>query len=221
MTRRRFFFGCLFIVAGVVLAADQAGQVDAGAVARDWWPAIIVLAGVGRVAVAPRTVATGLAFGLVGGVLLLWSHGIVDSAAVVWPVALIAGGLALLFRGRQTVTPVVPTTAGDVTAVLSERRARADAGPLSLRTVTAIFADVDVDLTAADLVDNGRLKIVAVLGDVDVDVPADWQVVIDGPEILASVRTDTAVPPPGAAVLRIELVAVLADVTIRHRQRSG
>ncbi len=220
MTRSRLFFGVAFIAIGALLLADYAGVVDAGPVASSWWPLLIAVAGVARIVGTPRSAAIGLVFLLVAGVLLLWTHGFVDSLALLWPVFLIGIGLVLLTRRSSWDSGAAVTSDGDINVVLSDRRAKAAPGPLAVRSVTTVLGDIDLDLTPATLTQDGELKLVGVLADIDVTVPNDWHVVVHGSDVLGSVTSPQTSPPPGAPTLRIETVAVLADISIHAGARE-
>ncbi len=216
MTRSRLFFGVVFIALGALLLAGQAGGVTVSTVIADWWPTVVIFAGLARVVAPPRTTMTGVFFMIVGGVLLMWTHGVIESLSLLWPVLIIALGGVLLVRkpGRPRAELVAD---GEITVVLSDRNARAAPGPLKTATVTTVLGDVDLDLRDVVIDGEAAMRVVCVLGDVDLMVPEHWRVVVSGPEILASVTTE---PPAASAIdgpqLSLDVVAVLGDVAVRR-----
>jgi predicted membrane protein len=214
MTRSRLVFGLVFVALGVVLLLDQAGRISTWSVLARWWPVVLVLAGVAQLVTRPRNRVGGLVVGAIGGTLLLWTLGIVSTPALLWPVLLIGFGLWLLVRrpaGRDAAV-----TADDVVVVFGDREARVPAGPLTDRSVTAVFGDVDLDLTAATIEERARIRVTCVFADVDLVVPAGWNVTVSGPEILGGVKVRQASGPPAdAPVLYLEIVLVLGDIEVR------
>jgi hypothetical protein len=217
MTRARFVWASTFIALGVLLLLDQAGQLSAWTVIGRWWPLVLVVAGVGHLVLPPRNAAGGLTLGALGGVLLLWTLGVVNTLSLLAPVLLIGLGLWLLTRRPTIWDGSMIDEGGDLFVVFSDRSVRVPAGPLEAHTVTTVFGDVDLDLRDATIADEARLALTTVFGDVDIDVPPGWQVVVSGPVVLGDVRVPEQYLPEGAPVLRLQLVTVFGDVQVRVR----
>lgn len=236
MTRSQFVFGLLFVALGALLLADQAGLVATWAVIADWWPTVIVLSGLARLVTRPRNAAGGILLVVIGGALLLWTLGTVGTITLVWPVLLIGLGVWLMVTrpgggrghsqgsvvedrvvaGRVTTSRVVEGLV-QATAVFENRAFHAAPGHLDGGSVTAVFGNVSLDLRTATLDDNGvRLRVTTVFGDVALDIPVGWQLRVSGPEIFGTVTTDGVAPPPaGGPVLRLDVVTVFGDVSVR------
>jgi hypothetical protein len=91
-------------------------------------------------------------------------------------------------------------------------------GPLADRAVTAIFGDVDLDLTDATIEGRAEMQITCIFGDVDLIVPATWNVTVGGPEILGDVKVRHAVGVPGdAPELHLEIVLIVGDLDVTSR----
>lgn len=216
MTRSQLVFGLTFVGLGALLLLDQVGVVVAGSAISGWWPAIVVLAGIAQLVTRPRNLLGGGFLVLVGAALLLRTLELVDTLALLWPIALIAIGLWLLIRplhrGAETTE-----FAGETFVLFGDRTERAPAGPLAGRAVTTVFGDVDLDLQDATLDGRATLQLVTIFGDVELHVPAHWTVTVSGPEIFGDVTVPhPPVSVPGAPVLHLEVLTVFGDVTIRH-----
>jgi hypothetical protein len=216
MTRSQLVFGLLFVVLGVLLLADQAGLLSTWQIAADWWPTVIVVAGLAQLVTWPRNVVGAVLLFLVGGMLLLWTLDVVETVALVWPVLLIGLGLWLL-AGRTGRRPDRLAGSFDLSAVFDDRSARVEAGPFEGGSVTAVFGDARLDLTSTHLEDEGAtLHATTIFGDITLDVPEGWQVRASGPELLGDVKLDgLAEPPADAPVLQLRVLTVFGDITVR------
>jgi hypothetical protein len=217
MTRSRLVFGLVLIALGVLLLLDQAGRLTTWEVLAEWWPMIVVACGVAQLVTRPRNVLSGVVLCLLGGVLLLWTLGVITSVAVVWPILLIAAGLWLL-SGR--LRPTGGSSAGEleVYALVDDRRELVAEGPFTGGSATALLGDVELDLGRTTLdADGATLDVITVFGDIELTVPAAWQVTASGPELFGDVALRGAsTPPPGAPVLRLRVFTVFGDVEVRR-----
>lgn len=216
MTRSRLVFGLLFIGVGVLLFADRAGAVEVWSVVATWWPTVVILSGVAQMVARPRNVFGGAVLAAVGVVLLLWRLDVIDGVALVWPVLLVGLGLWLLLsRSPRPVAGVGELV--DVTAILSDRSGAGPVGSFAGGSVTTVLGDVRLDLTRSTLDASGAtLHVTTILGDLKLDVPAGWDISVTGPELLGDVTLRRAVEPPdGAPVLRLRVLTLFGDVTVR------
>lgn len=224
MSRSSLTFGIAFIALGIVLLFDRAGAVDGWQVVADWWPTIVVLAGLSQVLTRPRNVVGGVILAAIGGVLLLWTLGLADVIRVLWPVVLIGLGLWLLTRqarpkavGRGTNAEVV-APGDELVVVFSDRDVRVPAGPYGGQAITAVFGDLDLDLLDARIDGRVTMPVTAIFGDVDLEVPAGWRVTVSGPELLGDVALSMPYEPPAdAPELHLNVTCILGDVDVRGR----
>jgi hypothetical protein len=204
-----------FIGVGVVLLLQQGGLTDATSVFVTWWPTLIIAAGVGQIVTRPHNLVGGSIVGVIGIGLLLWSLGVIDSPALLWPALLIGIGIWLL-TGRVAVTgPVTAGSAGDITTVFDNRDVVAPPGPLQARVLTTVFGDLRLNLRYAVITDTATLQIVTVFGDVDIEVPHDWTVMVSGPEIFGDVSAPRPPTNPSGRVLALRVVTIFGDVRVR------
>ena len=90
----------------------------------------------------------------------------------------------------------------------------------------AMFGGVELDLLEASL-ESRELTIIAVaiMGGVDIVVPDDLTVMVDGAGILGgfgeTTRHSTPPPPAGAPVVRIKGMALFGGVTVTRKRRPG
>jgi predicted membrane protein len=221
MTRSQFVFGTMFVVLGTLLLLDQAEVVAAGPIIGDWWPTVVIAAGLAQLVTRPRNLASGALVGLIGVALLLWTLGIVDSLALLWPTVLIGIGLWLLVQ-RSGPSHHSVSIDGEVVTIFDDRSVRAADGPLDGRSITTVFGDIDLDLRATTIEGRVTLPVTTIFGDVDLDIPPHWRVTVSGPEIFGDVTVQrTSEPPPGAPELRLQVVTIFGDVTVRARETAS
>lgn len=194
MTRSQLVVGVLMIAVGVLLLLDRYGGVDAWASFEVGWPAVLLLAGAAQVLTRPRNLVGGVVLTALGVALLSWTLGLVTSLALPWPLLLIALGIWLMAARRPSTYRIegLEGSDTDIVAVFDDRVVQRS-GPFVGGSVTAVFADVRLDL----------------------EVPEGWRVTVSGPELLGDVHLRTATEPPvDAPVLQLRVVTILGDVDI-------
>ena len=93
--------GVLLVLIGAVFLADQLGWLSSGRFIAEWWPAVLVIAGLLQIA-ERRSVFGGLVLAVMGGVFLLGNLHLfnIRHVAHLWPVLLIALGLQIVLSAR-------------------------------------------------------------------------------------------------------------------------
>jgi hypothetical protein len=216
MTRSQLVVGTALIVLGVLLFADHAGRVDAWRLVLTWWPLLFVASGFAQLVTRPRNLVGGLVMVAIGGLLLLWTAGPVDSLTLLGPALLIGVGAWLLLgrigTGLQGAGPAL-----EASAVFGDRQITVPRGPFPGGSLTTFVGDLGVDLRAATLTDTATLQVTTILGDIDLEVPSTWQVEANGPELLGDVvlRPEDGRAPQPDGILRLRVLTLLGDVTVR------
>jgi predicted membrane protein len=188
-----FVWGLLIALVGTALLLHQLGIIPIDLVAR-FWPMILVLFGVMNL-----TTRSGSFFGilliLAGTVLQLNRLGITHlSFADLWPIALIAVGLLLMWgsletRGflrskakafkdfRDQVTGATdPLTMLNAVAVFGGCERRVAGLNFQGGRATAVFGGIELDFRDADMQDEAILEINCIFGGVEIRVPETWHV---------------------------------------------
>lgn len=192
---KRFGTGIVIVLAGIILLLSNLELLP-----WPWrrvlvsWPMILV--GVGLINFIHRQRTVGLIFTLIGVYFLLprilhnfdwydfWRF---------WPVLLIVGGLSMLWgrRGPGTKKDEVPKEAQkdvlDETTVLGNASIWSRSANFRGGEVTTVLGSCMLHLSEARLSDQGAvLDVSAVLGNVKIFVPRNWQVQIDVSNVLGS-----------------------------------
>lgn len=218
--------GLVVLAVGALLLLDSAGTLDAGRVIGDWWPVVVLAAGLLQLATA-RPLGFGPFF-LVGAgtFLLLATTGVLgdDPWSYLWPMLVLLAGTAIVlgwFRARggatlvgDDVVRVARVFSGSDTAVGSQTFRGA--------ALSAIFGGVSLDLRQARPVEGASVNATAIFGGVEILVPRGWAISVRGTPVFGGVedKTDRSVPPPdGAPRLHVDALAVFGGVEIKHEKR--
>jgi hypothetical protein len=220
MNRSSLFFGLVLIAVGTLFLLDQFDMVDAWPLVADWWPTVVILAGLTQAVTRPRNPVGGAVVATVGFVLLLWTLGVTEGIALLWPVLIIGLGLWLLFgRGwsRSHWDDAV-----EVVALFDDRRA-APTGSFSGGEIVTVFGDAAMDLR--DVTPDSpepTLLVTTVFGDVTLTIPGSWDVRVSGPEIFGDVSLEGPIARENpSAVLRLRVVTIFGDVRVRTVAQVG
>jgi predicted membrane protein len=188
-----FAWGFIIVLVGVALLLHHLGIIPFDPVAR-FWPLILVVFGVMNL-----TTHSGRFFGflliLAGAVLQLNRLGITHfSFADLWPIALIAVGLLLMWGSLETrgflrtkakvlqdfkdqvAGATGPLTALNAVAVFGGCERRVAVQNFQGGRATAVFGGIELDFRDADMEAEAILEINCVFGGVEIRVPETWHV---------------------------------------------
>jgi predicted membrane protein len=235
MSRRRYpsaasgmFFGAIVVAVGCLLLLDNLGIVRFHDIWQ-YWPVLLCAWGVSRI-VDSRT-PSGWIWGgvvtLLGAFLLLDNLDIiVFNFQVIWPVLLIAFGVSVLVRAleRKNLTGGTPGGASPVVgthAFFSENRSGSDAQDFQGGDATAIFGAARFDLRNASMtVDEARIDVNVVFGEVEVRIPESWNVINRAAVVFAGVNDKTIHPRPDPNVKTPRVVitgaVIFGAITLRN-----
>jgi hypothetical protein len=217
--------GLTIMAVGVVLALDNLDIID-GSMFLAWWPVGIVFFGVMKAfgVGTNRAPIAGLLFATLGTLLLLGSLDYMDiSFGDLWPIALIAIGMTLVFRTvNRSKTVPVPAGAGvrgSVEGVEDDPADRTSAfammGGVTRRIVSerfkggdlgAMMGGVELDLRSAKIAPGERavFDTFVMWGGIDIRVPENWKVSSEAAVLLGAFEDKTRPfdgPPAGELVL--------------------
>lgn len=213
----RLFFGTLIVVFGTLLLADATDVLDAGDIISDWWPVVIILAGLIALIANPRHWPVAGVIVLVGVAFLLSTLDIAAIGDIVWPVVIIVVGLVILFgRGMGS-----PTEAGDRVNSFnvfsgSEMASRSD--NFQGGSISAVFGGAELDLRDATPASDAKLDVFIAFGGLEITVPHGWAVAINGLPIFGGFDNVTAKEQidPGAPRLMISATVMFGGLEIKH-----
>jgi len=154
--------GVTLIAIGLLFLLDRADVLDAGQVIGDWWPVVIVAFGLVTLAERPVSLLGPVLLVAVGVLLLLVTNDVLETSAwnVIWPSALIAFGLTVLFRNSRRGDHLVLGEGHDqdlvrTTAFLSGSELATQSSAFRGAVLTAIMGGVELDMRHATLAEDG------------------------------------------------------------------
>jgi len=231
----RLILGLALIFFGVVFTLDRLDAVDADDVVR-FWPVFLVIAGVAKLfwPAGAGGRFTGVLLVLVGSWLLAWELGYVDySPWDYWPVILVLIGLRLLAQGlRGTVAGGTleggPADADDAAtvnalAVLGGTRCTNRSRNFRGADLAAFMGGCELDLREARIAEPPAvIDAFAMWGGVDVIVPRDWHVTIEGLPLLAGFEDNTRgagdeAPGEPRQELVVRGLAIMGGVEVKNK----
>jgi hypothetical protein len=222
----RLFLALVLLGFGTVALLDSAGAVDGDRAVDRWWPVILILAGVLRLLEGGRAPSVSFLFIAIGAVLLLFTTDAVDGdpGEYVGPAILLS--VALLVLAHSRVRPLPAATGDDerpglrVDGILSHPQVASTSSSFRGAFLTAFLGHVTLDLRQARPIPGGaEVTATATLGGVDIIVPHGWSIEVSGTPILGSIhdKSEREEPlPADAPSLRVDGLAVLGDVNLKH-----
>ena len=108
MSRGRAFVGILLIVLGALFLLDRSGVLDAGDTIAQWWPVILVVAGLMYFSFSPPHVIIPGILIIVGLALLAGTLDFIDQdlTQFIWPIVLVLIGLWVIVGPSRRGTSV-------------------------------------------------------------------------------------------------------------------
>jgi predicted membrane protein len=230
--RSRVVFGAFIIVVGLFALLDNLHLFDSHLV-QPFWPLVFVALGALKLAQARR----GNHF-VVGGVLVAVGAGMtLQNLGLIhfewrqlWPVALILVGLNVVAKGfvargdgayrsprpGQRDERFEHGSRIDASATMSGIVLKNDSQDFQGGEINTVMGAVEIDLRQAAIATEAVLHLSVIMGGVEIKVPREWSVSVNGSPMLGGIE-DKTVPPmtPGRRLL-IEGSVIMGGVEISN-----
>jgi predicted membrane protein len=222
----RIFWGLILIILGALFLMDRIGGFDFGYMISTYWPVIFIIVGFSiLVSSGFRHPGAGFFFIVFGVFFLLAELDVLEYGAwhYIWPCLIILAGFWLLarpalLRRSSEKFPEIKENDIDLSCVFSGMKRRVESQNFRGGRVMALLGGLELDFTAAGL-EGGKATIeaTAVLGGVDITVPKEWKVVIEGAPVLGAIEDKRRNVPQAEAkaTLFIKGTAILGGVEIK------
>lgn len=225
----QLFIGGLIMLMGFIFLFDNLGVIDARYYIR-LWPIIFVLFGILKI-VQSRHVSSifvGGVFICVGTMMLLSRLGIMRfNWHQWWPIFLILVGVSFLLKAwtrhqqgafmgasrdmnySESIVNVVTFIGGNHIKNLSQDFRGGE--------VTAVMGGIEMDLRQASMTGEAVLNVFTFWGGIDIKVPSDWNVVLNGIPILGGID-DKTIQPANTQEKRLIIkgYAIMGGVEIKN-----
>jgi predicted membrane protein len=192
-----------------------------------FWPLVFIVAGCAALfGNGPRSgnymggvlIAIGLLMSLsrMGYFYISWG--------TLWPLVMIALGGLVLYRslgpGRvarhAAVAGAGPDNVVDIVAVLGGFERRVSVQDFRGGEITAVMGGCALDLREASIVKEAVINVFTIWGGINIKVPPDWTVVLQGTPLMGGFSEKTATPPDGSKRLVITGYAIMGGVEVRN-----
>jgi predicted membrane protein len=232
--RSRIIFGAFIIVVGLFALLDNLHLFDSHLV-QPFWPLVFVALGALKISNArdSRQQAFGGALVVVGAGLTLQNLGLFHlQMRDLWPVALIFVGLSVITRGfgargtreamegdAQFGTREKRLEHGsriDASATMSGIVLKNDSQDFTGGEINAVMGAVEIDLRQAAIVTEAVLHVSIIMGGVEIKVPREWSVSVNGAPMLGGIEDKTVPPMAPGRRLVIEGSVIMGGVEISN-----
>lgn len=220
--RSQFAIAIVLIVLGVVFLLGNLDiiNVDIGDLISNWWPLILILLGVIGLFQARSTPVGSIFLIVIGAVLLLVTHDVADFD-ILWPIVIIGAGIWVLFHNRVSRRPTAADEVGqdsiNVSALFSGSEHRITSQSFQGGNVSASFGAVELDLSGAGLAESPVLNVNVFMGGVELRVPDEWVVNVNGSPVLGGIEYSRTQPAAtdGAPTLIINASIAFGGLEIK------
>ena len=231
--RSRIVFGAFIIVVGLFALLDNLHLFDSRLV-QPFWPLVFVALGALHLANGnrPRNLFYGGVFIVLGAGMTLNNLGVIHfRMQELWPVLLIAVGLRVLTRGstrgpdgRRLAYPhrgqrderFEHGASIDASAMMSGLVLKNDSQEFTGGEINAVMGAVEIDLRQAAIATEAVLHLSIIMGGVEIRVPREWSVVVQGSPMLGGIEDKTMPPMTPGKRLIIEGSVIMGGVEITN-----
>lgn len=186
----------------------------------DWWPALIILAGLASLYTNPRMPLWPLFIIGAGALILMQNLAVIDVDVwkIIWPTVLIVAGLSFVLRGSFMRPQAVNDKSTDISLAFSGVESANTSSEYTGGKINAAFGGVELDLRDAKLKNNHAvLEIFVAFGGVEIRVPKEWEVRTNGLPLFGGWDSTASKPsskkPP---VLEITGTCMFGGVEIKN-----
>ena len=230
--RSRVVFGAFIIVVGLFALLDNLHVFDSRLV-QPFWPLVFVAMGALHLAHARQ--ARRALFGTVligaGAAMTLNNLGLIHVRMHdLWPVVLIFVGISVLLRPRRGEDGRRrPRTGGgerdervehgariDASAMMSGIVLKNDSQEFAGGDISAVMGAVEIDLRQAAIATEAVLHLSIIMGGVEIRVPREWSVIVNGTPMLGGIEDKTMPPMTPGRRLVIEGSVIMGGVEITN-----
>ncbi|MEP6503339.1 MAG: DUF5668 domain-containing protein [Betaproteobacteria bacterium] len=230
--RSRIVFGAFIIVVGLFALLDNLHLFDSHVV-QPYWPLVFVALGALKLSQSryTRSYIVGGALVLVGAGMTLQNLGLLHFQwRDWWPLALILAGVSVASKGfRPDSAQSCRISRHGVRDERDEHGSRIDASAMmsgiALKNdsqefvggeINVVMGSVEIDLRQAAIATEAVLHLSIIMGGVEIKLPRDWSVSINGSPMLGGIE-DKTIPPmtPGKRLI-IEGSVIMGGVEITN-----
>ena len=225
----RIVVGLAIILIGVLALLVNLGY-DVDIDIWDYWPVILILIGLSMIfqPIEYRNFFTGSVFAVIGILFLLNNLDIIDFGFnLFWPILIILIGIAVIRHGIGGAGgALLDADHINLVAILGGGDYNYTSKTLKGGKIFALMGGAKLNLREADVLDDPMvIDVFAIMGGVEIGVPAGWQVTMHGIPILGGMDNKTSFssrrdeagsrPSPGKRLI-IKGTAIMGGVEVKN-----
>ncbi len=227
----QLIFGLLIILLGLLFTLDNLEIIQVHNVFR-FWPLILMAVGLGKFFESnrPSSMAAAVLFFGVGSLFLLRNLNFIRfSLWHLWPLILVFIGISILWQAWARDRTITGDSESTITAlaILSGVDRTFNSQDFRGGDLTAVMGGCEIDLRDAKIIDSqATVNVFAMWGGIEIRVPEDWLVVIQGVPLLGGFEDKTrlrkssdpshAGPETDAKKLVIRGLVIMGGIEIRN-----
>lgn len=198
----KILIGILIICAGLALLLQNFGYLENIEI-WNFWPLVLIIIGLNHLIQPPesRQLFSGIILLSIGGLFLLDNLDIIPYGfGDFWPLILILVGIFIIKNAVWTGAKKTPTSSDyiNLSLMLGGGDFKYSTPNLKGGKVTAIMGGGSIDLREADIKEEGVfIEATAIMGGVDIIVPRNWIVTVQGSPLLGGYDNKTSSPANG------------------------
>lgn len=227
---KQLILGVAAIVFGAIFLLRNLGVIDTEGV-HQFWPLVFVLLGALKIGLrseagSQRDYFWGGALILVGTTMTLHRLGVIDfNWHAWWPILLIGFGVSIMLKGHskrhhglewKTAVGGEADEIIDAAAILGGCRRQVCAQNFRGGDITAIMGGCEIDLRNASINGEAVLNVVAFWGGIELKVPTDWTVILQGSGIMGGFVEKTKMPPDSSKRLIVRGYAIMGGLEVKN-----
>ncbi len=190
--------GLVVIAIGLGLFLDAIDVFNFSQLLSDWWPMLIVIAGIISFLGNPKSLIWPLMFVGAGIVLQMSILDVIDIRVgdLVFPFVLLIIGVSLLDSGslKKRAASEISENVVDAMAAFAGVELQNASSDFKGGRAQAVFGGVELDLREAEIKAEAELGVLAIFGGVEVRVPRDWRVEVEVSPVFGGVEDNTKQP---------------------------
>jgi predicted membrane protein len=214
----RLLLGLTIMAAGILLALDNLGLVDAGSFFR-FWPVLLIAVGVVKLTTAaPGSRPQGGVFWIIlGAVLLTFNLGYLNWPRL-WAFLFVFVGASIAWRALRPPLPRPEPGAGiDMMALLGGAKTVSNSPDFKGGQAFAFMGGCEIDLRRARITQGeATLDVFAFWGGIEIRVPEEWEVVNRVNAVLGGSDNKTRIEPGTQQRLVLTGTVIMGGVEVKN-----
>jgi predicted membrane protein len=214
----RLLLGLAIMLAGVLLALDNLGLMDASVFFR-FWPVILIALGVVKLTTAARggRPQGGVFWIILGGGLLAFNLGYLNWPRL-WAFLFVFVGASIVWRAiRRPLPKSEPGTGIDMMALLGGAKTVSNSPDFRGGQAFAFMGGCEIDLRRARIVQGEvALDVFAFWGGIEIRVPEEWEVVNRVNAVLGGSDNKTRIEPGTRQRLVLTGTVIMGGVEVKN-----